>query len=116
MMSWRVMALVAVPGVHRDRKPRPIGDVGIPQRVGMLAAGAMAVFALDVREVLQRGGHGVPVSVGEHRRKLPASLSGDVVKPAVDCIGIGVIAHGVALEAGLAVMPKQAVDSFCENL
>ena len=77
----------------------------LPSDVGVLAAGPVAVFALDIGEVGQAGVNRLHVAqlvgastVGER----PSKLCGDIVKPAIDRVGVGVVADGVAFEAGRA--------------
>src|ERR1017187_5463070 len=73
-------------------------------RIQMLAAGAVAVFALDIGQILHRRRHGSPIAVGQHRRKRPAIQRGHIVKTAVDGEGIGIVADGVTYNATLVVM------------
>ena len=70
----------------------------------MLAAGAVTVLAADIGNHLQFVGHRRPVAVGQHSREGPAHLLGHVVKPAVDRVGVRVIADRVTGDAILAVM------------
>ena len=71
----------------------------------MLAARAVAVFALDVGQILAALAASPPSCrwsrlVG----KIHPSLRGDVVKSAIDGIGVGIVADRVARDAILAVV------------
>jgi len=73
-------------------------------RVGVLATGSMATFALDIGEVLERSRHGVPIAVGKGQRDLPAELGGDIVEATVDGVRVGVEADDMAGNAVFAVV------------
>ena len=84
------------------------GDhIGFAERVHVLAAGPVAVFALNVGHVGERriiGFHARPVAVGQNRREMPSQRRGHVVKAAVDRQRVGVVADRVTFEATGAVM------------
>ena len=114
VVSRGVMALIAVTGFDG-----PGDQVGIAKRISVLAARAVAVLALNVGEVSKRRIrrlHVRPVGRCQHFGESPPKLGGDIVKPAIDCIGIGVVANGMALQAGRAGGTRPAVDAVGEDL
>ena len=114
-MGRGVMTLIAIARIRRDRKPRPVGNIGISEGVGMFAARAMAIFALDIGKILKGRRHRRPVPIGQDRWKDPTICEGDVVEPVIVGIGSCVIADGMTLEARLAVMTQETVDALGED-
>ena len=105
------MALGAVAGGEGDAEPRPVGDVRVAEGVGVFAAGAVAVFALNVGQILESRRHRRPVAVGQHRRKDPAELGGDIVEAAVDCVGVRIVTDNVAGDAAAAEVAGRRICS-----
>ena len=97
------MALVAITGFDRDRKSRPVGDAGVAQCAGVLAAGTVAIFALDIGNILELGRYRRPIAIGYLGWERPPNLRHHIVETAIDCIRIGIIADGVALQAGFHI-------------
>src|ERR1035441_3838317 len=97
-MGGGMVELVAVAGFAR------LGDeIGVSQPVSMLAARPVTVFALNIAEVLQHIRHGRPVSGGQYGWENPAGRLHDIVEPAIGGGCSGIIADGVAREAGCAI-------------
>ena len=89
------------------RRPVDGNGVGVAHhalRIQMLAARSMAVFALDVGQILHRRRHGGPIAVGQNRREGPAVLPRHIIKAAVDGKGIGVITSHMAGDAARTIM------------
>src|ERR1017187_4352601 len=100
-----VMALPA--GAFRETDGDGVGIAQHAEAEHVLAAGAVAVFTLDVRQVGQRrviGLHAGPVAIGQDARERPAQRFRNVVETTVDGVGVGVIPDGMAVNAILAVM------------
>src|SRR5262249_60536006 len=69
--------------------------------VRVLASRSMAIFALNVAEVLELVGQRIECAGFERSWKSPVELLGDVIKSTVDRVRVGVISHGVAGETTL---------------
>src|SRR5690349_15653534 len=81
----------------------------------MFAAGTVTVFALDVGQVLQLRIQRIPIPVGELGGERPTNLFCDVIEAAIDGIGVGVVADGVAGDTGLAIVTKEPINAFRED-
>ena len=113
VLARRVVALTAIARPETNRN-----QIGITQRLGVLAARPMAAFALHVGKLLQRRRHSRPISICYGCWNGPAKLGGDIVESAVDDIRVGIVADGVALQTGLAIQrpySQVAVNAFSEN-
>ncbi len=109
VVGFRIVALGAIGNVKTDRDG--IGIAQFAVGVQMLTSGAMAIFALNISDILKGFRHSGPIAVGEHCRERPAQLRRDVVKAAVAGIGIDVVSNGVARDAILAVRTDQAINA-----
>ena len=101
------MALAAVTGVHRDHGG---GDVAV-----VLAAGAVAMFTLDVGLGLQGRIHGCPVAGLQDFREGPSDRFGHGGETAV-VDAFNMAAESVALDAiGIVMAALETVNGFREH-
>ena len=108
-----IVALSATAWIEANRDAS-----GIAKRAGMFAARPMAVFALDIGEIGERGIiglHARPIAIGQHGRKGPAELGSHVVKAVIDGQGIGVVTHRMARDAVIVVSRCVTIDVRAEH-